>query len=331
MVNSNINQYSMYMLPTTGQMYPPVSVGELPSYGYQVSTKTITEEVSSHLEAFPEIPGVILVNGNKIHGMIPRSKIFERLGHRYGVELFLRKPVIELKENLGTKTFKISSNTRISVAANIALGRQAENIYDPLVMEYDDGSFSLLDIHTLLMAQSLVMENLNNIISSMNRIEQFIKADIPLDTSLDMIIDSIKRTTPYHHASVLLKPSEWMETSRHHELLHDLSEPLNNHPLIKLICSTRSPIHVEDTNLEPSWKGMEVIGKTNVWMGLPIASKGNLDGVLSLSRITNTPFSKNEIDMARTFSEFLSIAINRTAENYEEDHFVNMIKRKFIY
>ena len=90
-------------------------------------------------------------------------------------------------------------------------------------------------------------------------------------------------------------------------------------------------MHIEDTKLAPSWKGMEAIGKTNVWMGLPIASGGSLEGILSLSRTTNTPFSKNEIDMAKTFSDFLSIAINRTAENYDDDQFVNMIKRKFIY
>jgi len=321
---------AIFVLPT-GQKYPPVSVGELPSHNYQVSTETITEDVSSHLESHPEIPGVILVSGDKIHSMIPRAKMFERLGHRYGVELFLRKPIIELQETLGTTIFKISSNTRINTAANIAIGRQAKNIYDPLVMEYNDGSFRQLDMHVLLMAQSMVMENMNNIISSMNRIEQSIKADIPLDTSLDMIIDAIKRTTPYHHASILLKPSRWVETFSHHDLLHELSEPLNNHPLIKSICDTGNYIHIEDTKLAPSWKGMEVIGKTNVWMGLPIASGRNLDGILSLGRTTNTPFSKNEIDMAKTFCEFLSIGINRTAENYEEDHYVNMIKRKFIF
>jgi len=318
------------MLPT-GQMYPPVSIGELPSHEYQVPTETITENVSLYLESHPEIPGVILVSGGKIHSVIPRNKIFERLGHRYGVELFLRKPIIELQENLETTTFKISSNTRVNAASKIAIGRQVKNIYDPLVMEYDDGSFRQLDMHILLMAQSLVMENINNIISSMNRIEQSIKADIPFDASLDMIVDSIKRTTPYHHATVLIKPGKREKISSHHELLRNLSEPLNSHPLINAICETENYIHIENTRLSPAWKGMEVIGKASVWMGLPITNGRHLDGILSLSRITNTPFSKNEIDMAKTFSEFLSIAINRTAENYETDQFVNMVKRKFIY
>ena len=317
-------------VPPTGQKYPPVSVGELPSHNYQVSVETLTEDVSFHLESHPEIPGVILVSDRKIHSMIPRTKMFERLGHRYGVELFLRKPIIELQETLGTTIFKISSNTRINMAAKIAIGRQAKDIYDPLVMEYDDGSYRQLDMHVLLMEQSLVMENMNNIITSMNRIEQSIKAEIPLDTSLDMIIDAIKRTTPFHHAVILLKPNSWIEGSRQHNLLHELSEPLNHHPLIKSIFDTGNHIHIEDTKMAPLWKGMETLGKTNVWLGLPIANGRNFDGILSLSRATNTPFTKNEIDMAKTFSEFLSIAINRIAENYEQDLYVNMIKRKFI-
>ena len=75
------NPPAIFVLPT-GQKYPPVSVGELPSHKYQVSIETITEDVSSHLEAHPEIPGVILVRDDKIHSMIPRTKMFERLGHR---------------------------------------------------------------------------------------------------------------------------------------------------------------------------------------------------------------------------------------------------------
>jgi GAF domain-containing protein len=319
------------LLPTGQNTYPPVSVGELSLHDYQVSIGTTTEEVSSHLEANPEIPGVILSRNGKIHGIIPRNKMFERLGHRYGVELFLRKPIIELYENLGTTVFNISSNTRITTATNIALGRQAKYIYDPLVIEYEDGGFRQLDMHVLLTAQSLVMENITNIISSMNRIEKFIKADIPLDTSLDMVIDSIKRTTPYHHAAILIQPGQWFATSSHYSLFHTLSEPIVNHPLIKKIIETGHHIHIENTRLEPRWKGMEVIGKTNVWLGIPITNGTKIDGILSLGRITNTSFNENEIDMARTFSEFLAVAIHKNAANYEDEQFENMIKRKFIY
>jgi len=329
-VKKDFKPSSVLMLPT-GQNYPPVSIGELPSYEYQVSVRAIAEDVTSHLEVHPEIPGVILLDGDQVHSMIPRYRIFERLGHRYGVELFLRKPIIELQENLKTTACIISNNTRVDTAINTALGRKPESIYDPLVMRYDDGHFSLLDMHILLMAQSLVMENLHNIISNMNRIEQSIKAEIPFDTALDMIVDAIKRTIPHHRTAILVKPHQKTKLFSHHKLLNYLPEPLSDLPLLKSIHDKRHYIHVEDTSIMPVWKEMEFIGKANVWVGLPISNKGSMDGILSLSRATNTPFIKNEIDMAMTFSEFLGIAMNRSVDNHEANQFVDMVKRKFIY
>jgi hypothetical protein len=316
------------MLPT-GEMYPPVSIGELPSHDYQVSTDTLAEKVIAHLDLNHEVPGIILIKNEKVHSMIPRARLFERLGHRFGVELFIRKPIIELQENLASKAHIISSNTRIYTAVNIALGRSANTMYDPLVMEYDDGRVCMLDMHVLLMAQSLATENMNNIVSNMNRIEHSIKADIPFDTALDMIMDAIKRTTPHHRASVMLKPSKWNRVASHHEMMIHLSDSISRHPLIKSVCDTKHPVHIEDTRANSSWRGMEFLGKTHVWIGLPIASGRNFDGVLSLSRTTNTPFSKNEIDMAKTFSEFLSVAINKTTDSHDDRQFVEMVQRKF--
>lgn len=328
-MNSAFNYRPGSTLPV-GQNYPPVSVGELPSYEYQVPTETIAENVLDHLDAHPDIPGVILIHGSRLHSILPRRKIYERLGHRFGVELFLRRPIIELDENIEPTLCMISSNTKINTAANIALSRNAASIYDPLVMKYDDGLFRMLDMHILLMAQSLVAENMHNVVSSMNRIEYSIKADIHVDASLDMIVDAIKRIAPYHRAAVFIKPGQLVKISSHHDLFLPLSEPLISHPLIRSIFDTKDPVHIEDTNAAPSWKGMEFIGKTNVWVGLPITSGVSMDGVLSLSRITNTPFSKNEIDMAKIFSEFLSIAINRSADGHSERQFSEMVQRKFI-
>lgn len=317
------------LAPLTKEMYPPVSVGELPSHDYQVAAETITELVTAHLECNHEIPGVILIRGGKLHSMIPRARLFERLGHRFGVELFIRKPILELQENLETTAHTISSNTRIHTAVDIALKRNAGSMYDPLVMEYEDGKYRMLDMRVLLTAQSQAAENMNNIVSNMNRIEHSIKADIPFDASLNMIMDAIKRTTPHHRASILMKPHKLNLISSHHEMVIHLSDPISMHPLIKSVCDSRLPIHIEDTRQSPAWQGMEFLGKANVWIGLPIASGRNLDGVLSLSRITGTPFNKNEIDMARTFSEFLSVAINKTADTYDERQFVEMVQRKF--
>ncbi len=329
MENFRSNVRSIFAL-SAGEMYPPVSVGELPTHDYQVSLDTITEKVTAHLEANHDIPGVILVENGKAHSMIPRAQLFERLGRRFGIELFIRKPIVELQENLGASACIISSNTRLHAAVNIALKRDSHHRYDPLVIEYEDGSARMLDMHVLLTAQSLATENMNNIVSNMHRIEHSIKADIPFDAALDMIMDAIKRTTPHHRASVFIKPRVWEKASSHHELVRPLTEHVGAHPLIKSICDTRTPVHIEDTSVAAR-RGMDFLEKTKIWLGLPIASGRNMDGVLSLSRATNTPFTKNEMDMAKTFAEFLSVAINKTADGHDERQFKEMIERKFIY
>lgn len=329
MENLKFGFRSLFMLPT-GEVYPPVSAGELPSHGYQVSIETLTEKVAAHLEAYPETPGVMLMEKDRLHSMIPRARFFERLGHRFGIELFMRKPIVELQENIGTEAHVISSNTRVHDAVNIALNRGTKAMYDPLVLRYDDGRFRMLDAHILLMAQSLASENMSNVVSNMHRIEQSIKAEIPLDAALEMFLDAIKRVAPHHRAAVLVKSRKWEKLSSYHSLLVHMSEHVGRQPLIRSICDFRQPIHVEDTSLAPDWNGAEFLGKANVWLGLPIASGSNMDGVLSLTRLVNTPFTKNEIDMAKTFAEFLSIAINKTAEGYDERQLTEMVQRKFL-
>jgi hypothetical protein len=84
------------MTQPTGYVHTPVCVDDLPQHDFQVSLDSLTEAITERLEAHPELPGVLLFENDKLHGILPRKQIFERLGHRYGVELFLHKPISEL-------------------------------------------------------------------------------------------------------------------------------------------------------------------------------------------------------------------------------------------
>jgi len=184
---SSSSYRSTFFLPN-GVMQTPVSVGDLPSFAYQVPVETLTEDVTSHLEDHPEIPGVILLEDGKLHSSLPRSMMFERLGHRYGVELFLRKPILELQQNMGIRTFTVSSHLGVKDAVQFALRREAEFIYAPLVVVYDD-ELRLLDMHVLLYAQSHILGNANNVFGSMNRIEDAIRGNAPFEELIDMVMN----------------------------------------------------------------------------------------------------------------------------------------------
>jgi hypothetical protein len=309
-------------------MQTPVSVGDLPSFDYQVPVETLTENVTSHLEEHPEIPGVILLKDGKLHSSLPRSLLFERLGHRYGVELFLRKPILELQQNMGIRTFTVSSNLSVKDAVQFALRREAESIYAPLVIVYDDDHLRLLDIHILLYAQSHILDNANNILGSMNRIEEAIRRNTPFDELMDLIVDSISRVVPYHRTGIFVKPSRWVILPKSHNLLFPMSDSLEISPAFKAVAESCQPVHLDNINSSPYWQGMKSLGNFRTWLGTPILGVLGCEGILSLGRLSNSPFTSEEIQLAKSFADYIGIALNGTSELQETRLQLEKAKRK---
>jgi hypothetical protein len=291
-------------------MQTPISVGDLPSYKYCVSTRTITEEATSYLETHPEIPGVILLQDGIFHSAIPRTSMFERLGHRYGIELFLRKPIIELQQNLQVKALAISSNLRIKEAVENALQRDADSMYAPLVVSHNDGDTRLLDMYTLLTAQSHILDNANSIFGRMNAIEDALQAKLPFDKLFDMVMDSMMSVVPYHRAGLFISPSRWMKLSFTHPLVHRMSDKMRETRLFQTISDLRQPVVVEDIQAHPYRHALDSLGSVRAWIGLPLQTIFGVEGVLSLSRFSLTAFTREEIELAKSFIDYFGLVLN---------------------
>jgi hypothetical protein len=323
---SSSNYRSAFFLPN-GVMQTPVSVGDLPSFDYQVSVGTLTETVISHLEGHPEIPGVILLKDGKLHSSLPRSLIFERLGHRYGVELFMRRPILELQQNLGNKTFSISSDWSVRDAVQFALRREPESIYAPLVILHEE-ALRLLDMHVLLYAQSHILDNANNVLGSMNQIEDAIHKNAPFGDLMNLIVDSMSRVVPYHRAGVFVKPTRWLLMRKGHDLLFPISDALGISSAFKSVVDSCQPVHLDAVRSSTHWQGMKSLGKFRSWLGTPILSALGCEGVLSLGRFSQSPFRDEEIQLAKSFSEYIGIALNVSADAPESRQQFERARRK---
>ncbi len=146
------------------QFHLPVSISDLPGYSFSVIPSTPTEKVVSELENQPSLPGVMIIEDGRLLGIITRLKLFERLGHRFGVELFLQKPIIQLKDLIRTHAQAMPGYSRIDEAIQYALSRPAPDIYDPIVVELSNGTMQLVDINSMLLAQSHAMASLSNVL-----------------------------------------------------------------------------------------------------------------------------------------------------------------------
>lgn len=131
---------------------------ELPLYDFQIDSSHSGKEIAETFEANPLIPGVILIEQNNFTGMISRRRFLEVMSRPYGLELFLKRPLKCLHDFTTTDILKLPGNTLIVVAARQSLQRPAELLYEPIVVELENGVYKLVDVHQLLVAQSQIHE-----------------------------------------------------------------------------------------------------------------------------------------------------------------------------
>jgi len=217
-MNANLIPHYFNIFPT-GQIPAPVCIGDLPLSDYIVSYDTPVEQAVKHLQANTLLPGVIVMQGKRLLGAAPRHKIFERLGRRYGIELFLGKPISDLLLELRVDAFTLKSQVNINTAAKLALSRPQGSVYDPIIVEYDNGDYALLDMYVLLLSQSQLLSNMNSVVSSMNNIDMILASGSQERNVIELILESLRLVAPYHEAEVLIQRQANSEPQRGNKYL----------------------------------------------------------------------------------------------------------------
>lgn len=298
----------------TGQIPVPVCISDLPMSDYTVSQNVFAETVASHMQNNILIPGAIILDHGKISGVIPRHKMFERLGKRYGVELFLRKPIHDLQKEIGIEIFKLKSHLSINIAVKLALSRSESSIYDPIVVEHENGDLTLLDMYVLLLTQSQLSTNLSGIVSSLNNIETILANETAGASTLSLIFESMNLVVPFHHICVILQDQgELAAILDTYETVKIANEPLESNDIYRSILSINQPLSLEDVRIVPSWKGVASPSITRSWMGLPLTYQYRPIGLVMLSRFAFSPFTNNEKELAQVFARYINtLLINLT-------------------
>ena len=135
------------------------SVGELPYWDVWVEGSQNVRRLFELLDKNSQIPGVLVMEQEKLIGMIPRERVYEKLGRPFGVELFLKISSRHFLEMLGISTLILSSETHIDKAVKIALERDENSLYEPIVVEHPN-SYRVVSMYSLLMAQQGTLHDL---------------------------------------------------------------------------------------------------------------------------------------------------------------------------
>lgn len=138
------------------------TLASLPCHHVRVSPEVPGQAIARELEQKPDLPGVLITEGSVLLGMLSRRKFLERMSQPYSLELYSKRPVRVLLKVIQAEPLQLSSTCRINTAAQTALRRPHDLVYEPILVLFEDESFGLLDFQTLLLAQSRILGLLNN-------------------------------------------------------------------------------------------------------------------------------------------------------------------------
>jgi len=136
---------------------PKSTLGLLPLHNFQVQMADLGHVLESRFEQQPTLPGVIIMQGTTMVSMISRQKFVEQMSRGYGRDIHSGRPIHLMLDGNAPSPLVLPDTCRIDEAAGLALNREEAIVYDPVVVSFRDGSFRLIDLRDLLLAQSQVL------------------------------------------------------------------------------------------------------------------------------------------------------------------------------
>jgi signal transduction histidine kinase len=152
------------------------TIAFLPMQDFKVNLEDAASLVDKAFRNSPDLIGVIVYSNGKISDIISRRRFYEMLGRQFGVAVFLNRSVQTMLEQFRSDTLVVKATDLIADTVHVALNRGANQIFEPLLVDFGNEKFCLLDIYTLLLAQTNLMTFLREQVQKINvELEQRVK------------------------------------------------------------------------------------------------------------------------------------------------------------
>ncbi len=152
------------------------TVGDLPLQSFRVEVNSEAVLVDHALRYNPDLAGVMVYSEDSVLGVISRRKFYEQLGKQFGVAIYLNRPIYVMLDALDAKTLAVPPSHSIAETVRLALARPADQVYEPVLVHFDREECFILDIYTLLLAQTRLLTALQQqVIKDNEELEQRVK------------------------------------------------------------------------------------------------------------------------------------------------------------
>ena len=146
------------------QLTPDFTIGHLAYHHSPVSAATPAQVVAERFEQEPDLPGVIITHESQVLGMISRVKFREQMSLPDRVELYGQHPIRALLDSIRIPPLLMEENWKVEDAVQASLNRHKDLIYEPIIVIMENHTLRLLDIQTLVIAQSKILGQAHKLI-----------------------------------------------------------------------------------------------------------------------------------------------------------------------
>ena len=147
---------------------------DLQLHHFKVDVSYSGQFVYQSFEDNPLLPGIVLARSDTFIGMVSRRRFLEAMSRAYGRELFLRRPLSVLYRFIAQDVLRLPGDTLITDAAQMAIARPSELLYEPIVVDCETSSGQhscLIDVHDVLQAQSTIHQLTTELLKEKTRAE----------------------------------------------------------------------------------------------------------------------------------------------------------------
>ena len=322
------------------------TLADLPTHHFEVSVDALGHKVASRLNKEPELPGVIIVDDGVVVTAVSRRRFLANIGRTYGLEIYLNRPIKILINSVGTEHLSLPQTLSIREAAEMALTRPSHLFYEPIIVT-DGQQYRLLDIQTLLFAQTQLLKQVNQLeqdrrqmAESLQKIGTALLGSLSLKKVTKRILKELDKVVAYERAVVLLRDEEslksivWRGFPKGESVPRKMSLALqdNDFDVFRRIISTQEPMILGDVTQEPGWQQLDWLPLNHSWLGVPLISQSNVIGMISLTRPDKDAFTQDDVFVVTAFAIQAAIALEN-AQLYEQilnfnDHLESMVEER---
>lgn len=175
----------------------------LPSTRASFELNAPISAVAALFESKPSLPGVLATRDGDFCGVVSREELHEALSKPYGVSVYLRRPIADFIARDGTDgPWFLDSDLSVDQAVRLALGRPPRERYGPVAVRGGDGSFSLVDLKELLLAQTQLLEDAAKTVAKQGELARAIAANTDQESLLGTILDGLAELVRYERAVI---------------------------------------------------------------------------------------------------------------------------------